>query len=169
MNEVLSLSLELSERTRRLLRFRLKAENQFAVKLLLPKPEITQLHFLSETTSKESQWRWSSFSFISTSLATLTLKPGESRDFEWRVRPSDIEPPPQNKHDDSSFDYCRRCIDLSFGEYLVWFHWRVSTAFIDYPSHSRWRDLESLAQQEGAVAWYGEAESNWLHITRPLV
>lgn len=89
----------------------------------------------------------------------FTLDAGESKSFDWRVRPHTV---PQPASDD--FDYWRWCVELEPGEYLVWFRWRIDKDFFDPDTHQHLSGLESLATQLGATVWQGQVISNRLRV-----
>lgn len=159
MNHKLFLSLELLEQASWRFRFRLLAVNQSAVKLMLPYPEVIGLRFANADTAREAEWYTSLL--VSASGGGFTLDPAESRIFEWKVRPCSVERPDSNE---GYFEYYRWCVELSAGEYQVWYQWRVNSEFFDPDSHMRLEDLERLAEREKAVTWQGQAVSNRLRV-----
>ena len=135
-------------------------ENRSSVKLFLPYPEITGLNFGNTATMKQAEWYTSVL--VSAAGGGFVLQPGESRRIKWAVRPCHVERPAV---DDLS-DYCRWCVELPAGEYLVWYQWQVDRDYFDPDSHMRLPELERLAEHEGATVWRGQVVSNRLNVVR---
>lgn len=155
MNHPLGLRLELLEQADWGLRYRVTASNEFAAKRFLPFPEFTGLRFGDLATMKEAEWYTGLL--VSAAGGGFALHPGESRSFEWRVRPCSVERPDD---DYSDWNYMRWCIGLAPGTYLVWYRWTVDEQFFDPDSHWKLPQLEHMAEAENAVVWLGHAVSN---------
>jgi hypothetical protein len=160
MNHDLALSLDLAEQGSWGFRFRLAATNRSAVRLLVPSPDVTDLRFRAEVAAKEAEWYTGLL--VSAAGGAFTLEPSEAREFEWRVRPCDVERP--ESYDD--YDYYRWCVDLPPGAYSAWFRWRVDAEYFAPDSHVRFSDLEYWAEKDAAVVWQGTAESNRVTVVR---
>src|SRR6266487_46340 len=91
MNHLLTLHLEVLEQAALGYRFRVTARNESAAKLFLPFPEIIGLQFGNTATMQVAEW--STSSFVSAAGGGFALQPGETRSFEWRVRPRSVERP----------------------------------------------------------------------------
>lgn len=156
MYHTLTLRLELLEQAAWGFRFRLTALNESMAKLFLPLPEIIGIRFCDPTALREAEWYTNSL--VSAAGGGFALQPGESRSFEWRVRPCSVERPETDDYSD--WDYRRWCVGLVPGKYLVWYQWQVDVKFFDPDSHMRLPDLEFAARREGAIVWLGQALSN---------
>jgi hypothetical protein len=160
MNHDLILSLELLEQEAWGFRFRMTAENRSRVKLLLPSPEIIGIRFGNVETMKEAEWFTGLL--VSAARGEFALQTSESRSFEWRVRPCDVERPEST----DDFNYFRWCTEIPIGNYLVWYQWRVDENYFAPDSHMKLPNLESVAKREGAVVWMGQALSNRIRVSR---
>jgi hypothetical protein len=158
----LSLTLVLLDQAAEGYRFRLVFRNRSEAKVLVPYPEIHGLRFANKATMEESQW--GTRLLVSASWGGFTLKPGEEKAIEYRVRPSDIEGPTDNDHS----DYYRWCVELPAGEYLVWFQFEVGEDYFCPDSHYRYIDLLREAESAQAVVWTGRLISNRLTLSRSL-
>jgi hypothetical protein len=160
MNHDLSLTLELLGQAADGLRFRLLFRNRSDVKLLFPYPEIHDLRFSNKATMQESEW--DTCCFVSASWGGFTLRPGEEKAIEFRVRPCGIKGPAE----DDFFDYWRWCVELPPGEYLVWFQFEVGKDYFCCDSHYCYGDLVREAEAVLAVVWMGQVRSNRLSLIR---
>lgn len=160
MTHELSLVLDLLAEEAKSLLFRVLLRNRSAVRLLLPYPEIHNLHFGDKNTHRECEWYFSVF--VDSTWAGFVLAPGEEKAIEYRVRPSSVPRPAEN---DCS-DYYRWCVDLLGGEYLVWFQLEAGEDYFCPDSHYRYADLQREAAAERAVVWTGRARSNTLNLVR---
>lgn len=142
-------------------RFRLTAENRSAARLLLPNPDLTDLCFRAEGAAADAEWHTGLL--VSARGGAVTLEPGEAREFEWRVRPSDIERPASR----DDFNYYRWCVVLPPGRYHAWYRWRVDAEYFAPDSRVRLPDLAFWAEQASATSWQGTVESNHVQVTRP--
>lgn len=160
MEHDITLSLQLLEQAADCLLFRLGVHNCSNVKLMFPYPEIYGLQFKNKITGQESEWY--ARLFVSASWAGFALQAGEAEVIEFRARPCSIEPAGEDHTD----DYYRWCVELTAGEYLVEFRFRVGQDYFCPDSHYRFRDVQREAESVGAVVWVGEKSSNGLHLAR---
>lgn len=153
------------EQTARGLRFRLMICNHSSATLFLPFPDINDLKFGNTRTIEIADWFCSWTDNVDRSVTGFTLNPTESRSFEWQVRPCSIEAPTSMpdgvSHD---YDYCRWCVGIEQGEYLVWHQWEVDERFFDCDSWTRLRHLAVDAEDSGASLWTGRVLSNRLRL-----
>ena len=161
MNHQISLSLDLLENAASELRFRLTLNNRSDVRLLFPAPEIIGIRFRNMATSEECEWYTSLF--VSVSCGEFALNVGESRHFDWRVRPCGVERP---KDWSGDFNYYRWEVATPPGPYSVCYRWRMDENFFDGDSHCRLPDLQFAAEQQHAEVWLGEAVSNSIELVR---
>jgi hypothetical protein len=158
----LSLTLELLEQAPDCFRVRLVFRNRSEAKVLVPYPEIHGLRFANKATMQESEWY--TRLLVSAAWGGFTLEPAEEKVIEYRVRPCDTEGPPEDDHS----DYYRWCVDLPYGDYLVWFRFEVGEDYFCPDSHYRYVDLLREAESAQAVVWTGRLISNRLTLSRSL-
>jgi hypothetical protein len=143
-------------------RFRVTSRNDSQVKLYLPLPEITGLRFKDIATQEEAEWFCRSL--VNARSDGFSLRPTESRSFEWRVRPKSARASDEDSTEQLAWDYRRWSVGLKSGTYLVCYRWMVDADYFDPDSHMRLPDLEYEADQAGAVVWLGQALSNALRV-----
>jgi hypothetical protein len=160
MNDNLSLWLELQENTDACVHLQLTIQNPGTGAIFLPFPVITGIAFERLGDGRPADWY--TRLLVSTRGSGFALHPGQSRSFEWRVRPDAVACPKVETND----DYYRWSVDLTPGEYRVLYRFEVGTDFLDPDSHMRLSNLEQLAEREGAAVWLGRAESNHLTLLR---
>ncbi|MFO1513193.1 MAG: hypothetical protein U1F83_09825 [Verrucomicrobiota bacterium] len=159
MNHPISLSLTLVGQSHALLKFQLGVVNRAAFPLLLPTPKITGIQFESIFDKRRAEWLTSLL--VSTAeICDIVLQPAQTRHFEFRVRPDQIEP----SRTDALDDYYRYCIDIRPGEYLAHYQLEIGTNYFDPDSHVELPDLERMAKEKNSIVWLGRAESNRIRV-----
>jgi hypothetical protein len=170
VNHELSLLLELLGQDPDGLRFRLLFRNQSHAKIHLPFPEIHRLRLGNKATRQESEWYTGVF--VQSTWLGFSLRPGEEKSIEYRVRPRDVEPPELDhlsgplRWEIELSDHNRWCVELPPGEYLVWFQFTVDEDYFCGDSHYNYTDLIREAEAVQAVVWSGQAMSNRLTLIR---
>jgi hypothetical protein len=157
MDPSLTLRLELVAHEPAALRFRLTVLSQSRVRLMLPLPTDLDLRFGNVGTGRAAAWGHDRLVLYQTARCGWVLPPGGREEFEWRVRPCGVAPPPNDLGD---------CVKLPAGEYLAWFVWKVDDGYFEPHSLMGIQDLEHFAAEQDATVWRGKAVSNAVGFTR---
>jgi hypothetical protein len=162
LTDELSLLLALVEEGVDKLSFCLTLRNGVTSRILVPYPEINNLHFGNKATLRESEWCTHMFVSAS-SWSGFVLESGEEKTIEYCFRRCEVGSPTWA---DGYSDDFRRSVDLPPGEYLVWFQMEVGEKYFCPDSHYRFADLLREARASEAVVWTGRGLSNRLTLNR---
>jgi hypothetical protein len=144
-------------------RYSLMITNDSSVRLLFPFPEITGLVFQARGVRQDADWGTSIL--VSGAGGGHALDPGQSREFNFDVRTSQIERP---KEEDLS-DYYRWSVALGPRRYDTRFRFGVDSGYFDPVSHWELPELEELAYRENATVWLGQTTSNLVPLLDDVV
>jgi hypothetical protein len=160
MHNQISLALDMIEQASWGYAFRLDVTNHSDSTVFVPTLEITDLRFVPVEITKPREW--GTHLMVSGESGGCAIDPGCTKSFQFRVRPCSVDADAAPIEKD--WEYGRWCLNLTQGEYRVWYDLTVDETYFNPDSHLRFDNIQKMANESGAILWCGSAKSNVLSV-----